>query len=239
MNSQPSSKILDNIRQACGTCSLNSLCLPMGLSHEEMLTLDQLVKRQLIVNKGEYLFRMEHHFDYLYAIRAGSFKTFLVSEKGTDQITGFYLPGELLGFDGIEPGHHQVTAVALETSSVCQLKFDELLQIASKIQGLQRHLMAILSQRFNNQFTISVNHNAEQRIARFLLSLSERFKRRGYSADTFNLTMSRQEIGNYLGLANETVSRILAKFREQGILESHQREMHLLDLRALQMTACG
>ena len=223
--------------QDCENCALADICLPVGLSQDEMHQLDKAVTKQYVVKRGEKLFKENEPFTALYAVRSGSVKTYHNAFMDREQITGFYLGGELLGFSGIAATKYKVTAEALEASSVCVLLFDRLLVLAAKIPQLQKHLMALLSQKQENK--IPINSSASERLSLFLLSLSAKYKRRHYAADHFTLSMSRQDIANFLGLATETMSRLFSRFQQDGIIEVDHRDILIKDFRALQTIACG
>ncbi len=222
---------------ACANCSLAQLCLPLGLSVKEVVLLDELVQRRRILKNKEFLFHEQDIFKGLYAIRSGSFKS-VKSVGDEERIVGLYLPGELLGFHAISTEHYQTSAIALETSSVCEIPFDKLFAISSKLPSLQKHLLALMSEKLSHDYAIDPNSSAQERIARFLLSVSGRLSRRGLSASQFHLSMSREDIGAYLGLAPETVSRQFAKLQKDGVLRFHRRDMELLDIRRLQILSC-
>ncbi len=225
-------------RQACENCSLAKLCLPVSLAPQEMESLNSIIKKRLILERGKTLFNVGDSFSKLYAVHSGSFKAIMPTYYGKEQITSFYLPGELMGFDAIQSDQHQVNAIALETSSVCEIPFNGLLQLAGNIPNLQRQLIKIMSHKFNPDSNVNLNSNADERVASLLLALSSRFAQRGFSAVQFNLSMSRQDMANYLGLATETVSRIFTQMQEEKILQVNRKEIHILDFRQLQVRAC-
>jgi CRP/FNR family transcriptional regulator len=213
--------------------------LPVGLADEDLKRLDALITKRRVINKGETLFQIGDKFERLVAVRSGAFKTFVSDADGEQAIIGFHLPGELLGFDGITSGQYQVSAQAIETSSICEIPFNELLTFAAKMPSLQRQLLSIMSQKTMPDIAVRLNNSAEQRLASFLLGLSKRFKNCGYSESEFNLPMSREDIANYLGLAPETISRLLSHFQADGILEINRRHIVLHDFRRLQIIQCS
>jgi len=198
-----------------------------------MQRLDSLALQHETLHKNEVLIKQHASFDHIIAVRSGSFKA--LSDKKTTPtcIQQFYLPGELIGFQGIHNKLYPFTVIALETSSVCKINFEKLISIANKIPTLQRHLFALMSQNLTHDYVINPNSDADERVATFLLGLSIRFKRRGLSANAFRLSMSRQDIGNHLGLATETVSRILSSFAQQKLIQIQRREVSLLAPTAL------
>ncbi len=188
------------------------------------------------VHRGEYLFHAGDSFKSLYAIKSGSIKTYTRKEAGNDQITGFYLSGELIGLDAIEESMHHCTAKALETSAVCEIPFERLEALSSSIPDLQRQLYRLFSREIHqdtNLLTLLGSKNAEERLAGFLLDFSERFKKRGFSSTDFYLSMSRNDIGSYLGLAVETVSRLFTRFHDDGILQVERKHVQLKNMEKL------
>ncbi|MBN8504748.1 MAG: fumarate/nitrate reduction transcriptional regulator Fnr [Burkholderiales bacterium] len=228
---------LEPLRTACSDCNLRELCLPVGLNPVDMEKLDGLMSQRKVVPRGESLFRATEPFHALYAVRTGFFKTCLTSEDGRVQVTGFQMAGELLGLDGIASGHHSVDAEALEDSSVCVLPYHDLEHLARDFGALQTQLHRIMSREIVRDHGVMMllgSMRAEERVAAFLLNLTQRLRARGYSATELVLRMTREEIGSYLGLKLETVSRTFSKFQDEGILEVKQRQITVLDLDALQ-----
>ncbi len=216
----------------CKDCSLASLCLPLSLNLEDMDALDEIVKRGRPMKKGEFLFRQGDAFNSVFAVRAGALKTFSLSDGGDEQITGFHLPSELVGLSGMGSELYPVSAIALETTSVCEIPFERLDELAVQLPQLRRQLMRIMSReiRDDQQMMLLLSKKtADERIATFLVNLSARFRARGFSANQFRLAMSRNEIGNYLGLAVETVSRVFTRFQQNNLLETEGKEVHIID----------
>ncbi len=206
---------------SCDTCGISSLCLPSALSVSEVDRLTEIISRGAPLRKGDFLTQAGDTFKSLYAVTSGSFKAYTLSEDGVINITGFYFPGELIGLDAINNGRYTSFVKALETSSVCALPYDELEDLSGDIKNLRRQLMSLMSKEIQDDqellLLLSRKHAAE-RMAAFLLSLSLRYKQRGFSATEFNLTMTRSDIGNYLGLAIETVSRLLSTLQKNDII---------------------
>jgi len=228
---------LEPLRTACSDCNLKELCLPVGLNTQDMEKLDGLISQRKQVPRGEPLFRAADSFHALYAVRTGFFKTCLSAEDGRVQVTGFQMAGELLGLDGIGSGHHTVDAVALEDSSVCVLPFGELEGLAQTFGALQSQLHRIMSREIVRDHGVMMllgSMRAEERVAAFLLNLTQRLQARGYSGSELLLRMTREEIGSYLGLKLETVSRTFSKFQDEGVLEVKQRQIAVLKPDALQ-----
>lgn len=221
---------------ACSNCNLRELCLPVGLSATDLDRLDALVTTRRKVRRGETLFRRGEDFASIYAVRSGFFKTTVSSEDGRDQVTGFQMTGELLGLDGIGDASHSCDAVALEDSQVCVIPFVKLEELAQEFPGLQREFHRVMSReivRDHGVMLLLSSMTAEERVAAFLLNLARRLEARGFSPSSFVLRMTRAEIGAYLGLKLETVSRSFSKFHEDGILDVHQREVRIVDPAAL------
>ena len=227
-------------RQACSTCRLASLCLPLMLRPEDIAALERIVQWRRPLAKGTELYRAGDRFRAVYAIRSGSLKGTSLSEEGEEQITAFHLPGELAGLDAITFGHHPTTATALETTSVCEIPFTQLEGLSASIPGLQHRLLKIMSGVIFSEgemLRTLARGNADERLAVLLLGLGGRFGRRGLSPTCFRLPMLRHELGNYLGLAPETTSRLFKRFRKRGWIAVSGAELELLDLPALQELA--
>jgi len=227
---------LSRLKVACSNCNLRELCLPVDLSSEEMQQMEGLTHPKRGYARGDYLYRSGNKFLSLYAIHSGSFKTQVLHEDGREQVTGFQMPGEIIGLDAICTDHHTCEAVALENSEVCELPFDKLETLSRKLPSLQRHLHKIMSREIVRDQGIMLllgSMRAEERLAVFLLNLSQRFAARGLSPTQLQLRMSRQEIGSYLGLKLETVSRAFSNFQENGLISVKARSVELLDLPGL------
>ena len=238
--SQPPS--LHAMKTSCVNCSMHQLCLPMGLDDSDMNRLDQIIGRRRRVARGESLYRMDDPFKNLYAIRLGHFKTYQLNPGGEQQITGFQMAGELLGMDAISTDKHHCDVAALEDSEVCEIPFQRLEELFGVIPMLLRHFHRIMSQeitREQNAMLLLGNMRAEQRFAAFLINLSSRYAARGYSSTSFQLRMSREDIGNYLGLTIESISRLVSKFRKLGWLSVDKREIQLLDPVRIKALAAG
>ena len=227
---------LQSIKVACSNCNLRELCLPVGLSSDEVQRLDQVVANRRKVKKGEALYHTGEAFSSLYAIRTGFFKTCLTTDDGREQITGFQMAGEIMGLDGISTERHNCDALALEDAEVCVMPFGMVEELAREISGLQRHVHKIMSREIvrENSIMMLLGHmRAEERLAAFLLNLLQRQKARGFSSTEIVLRMSREEIGVYLGLKLETVSRTFSKFVDEGLIEVKQRHIKVISLDGL------
>lgn len=225
------------LKTACSACNLRELCLPIELSGPEMTRLDALVTRKTAYRRGANLYRCGEKFHSLYAIRSGFFKTQVLHEDGREQVTGFQMAGEIIGMDAISSDIHTCDAVALEDSEVCEIPFARLEELSREIPALQRHLHRILSREIVRDQGIMLllgSMHAEERLAAFLLNLSQRFAARGYSPTAFQLRMTRQEIGSYLGLKLETVSRTLSQFQLRGLIRIQNKSLQFLDIAGLQ-----
>ena len=224
---------------ACSDCNLREVCLPVGMSRADLEKVDRhLVTERRPLARGETLFQVGDPFNALYAVWQGSFKTCIASRDGRDQISGFQLAGELLGLDGIGSGRHQADAVALEASQVCVIPFHALEALARELQSLQQQLHRIMSReivRDHGVLLLLGSMHAEERVAAFLLNLTQRLQARGFSASSMILRMTREEIGSYLGLKLETVSRTFSKFHDDGLLDVKQRQIQILDLPGLRL----
>lgn len=224
------------IKVACSNCNLRELCMPIGLSTEELDRIDGVVAARRAVKRGTTLFRNGEKFTSLYAIRTGFFKTCVASEDGRDQVTGFQMAGEVIGLDGIVNDHHTCDAVALEDAEVCVLPFDRIEELSREINALQRHVHKIMSREIVREHGVMLllgSMRADERLAAFLLNLVQRLHARGFSQSELILRMTREEIGSFLGLKLETVSRTFSKFSEEGIVEVKQRHVRILNTDAL------
>lgn len=225
-------------RVSCNDCSLSSVCLPLAVDITELDQLDNIILRGRAMKRGEYLFRASDLFESVYAVRSGAIKTYVLSEAGEEQVTGFYLPGEIIGMDGISTARHVSSAKALESASVCEIPFHRLETLSARIPTLQHHFFSLMSKEIQSDRELHMllgKKSADDRVAALLLSISSRQQRRGLRGDCFLLPMSRYDISNYLGLAVETVSRIFTRFQQSGLISLQGREVSILDRERL----CG
>ena len=218
------------VEVACGSCNLSELCIPFGLNKDELDRIESMVTRQHKVTKGSRLFRNGEKFTSLFTIRTGFLKTCISAEDGRAQVTGFQMAGDVLGFDGIASGHHTCNAIALEDTQVCQMPFEGLVELSCNIPTLQFRLHRIMSREIVRESgtRLLAIMGAEKRLAAFLLNLVDRLHVLGYSPNELVLRMTREEIGSYLGLKHETVSRAFAKLSEQGLLAVDNRDVRFL-----------
>jgi CRP/FNR family transcriptional regulator, anaerobic regulatory protein len=228
--------ISQTIKVACSNCNLRELCMPVGLDNADLEKIDEVVATRKKIAKGETLFRNGDAFTSLYAIRTGFFKTSISAEDGRDQVTGFQMAGEIMGLDGIVSEHHTCDAIALEDAEVCVMPFDRIEELSREVKALQTHVHKIMSREIVREHGVMLllgSMRAEERLAAFLLNLVQRLHARGFSQSELVLRMTREEIGSYLGLKLETVSRTFSKFVEDGIVEVKQRHVRILDTNAL------
>lgn len=226
----------ESFKVACSNCNLRELCMPVGFNADEMQKVDEVVEKRRRIKQGERLFSSGDAFTSLYAIRTGFFKTCVASEDGREQVTGFQMAGEIIGMDGIVADHHNCNAVALEDAEVCVMPFASVEELSRELPVLQRHVHKIMSReivRENSVMMLLGNMRAEERLAAFLLNLVQRLHARGLSQSELVLRMTREEIGSYLGLKLETVSRTFSKFSDDGIIEVKQRYVKIIDADAL------
>ncbi|QIL79082.1 fumarate/nitrate reduction transcriptional regulator Fnr [Diaphorobacter sp. HDW4A] len=224
------------IKVACSNCNLRELCMPLGLSDDQLKRLDEVVAVRRRVKRGATLFRNGEPFTSLFAIRTGFFKTCVATEDGRDQVTGFQMAGEIIGLDGIVSDRHTCDAVALEDAEVCVMPFDNIEELSREVKALQHHVHKIMSREIVREHGVMLllgSMRAEERLAAFLLNLVQRLHARGFSQSELVLRMTREEIGSYLGLKLETVSRTFSKFVEEGIVEVKQRHVRIIDATAL------
>jgi len=221
----------------CSDCNLRELCLPAGLKDDEMKRVEKIVHTRRKIARGDALFHAGDPFSAIYAVRSGFFKTTVINEDGREQVTGFLMSGELAGMDGIGTGAYNGNTIALEDCEVCVMPFGMVEDMGREIPALQRHLHCVLSREIVRDHGVMMllgSMRAEERLATFLLNLSRRFTRRGYSPSDFHLRMTREEIGSYLGLKLETVSRLFSKFQDDGFIEVQQKHVRIRDIEGMQ-----
>ena len=220
------------LRTACSSCSLHELCLPAGLGQEELERLDKIINLKRPLKRGEYLYRSGGELQSLYAVRTGFMKSCVLHDDGREQVAGFHMAGELLGMDAIGTSKHMCDAIALEDSDICEIPFGDLEQLSRDIPTLQRHFHRIMSREIARDYGVMLllgSMRAEERLAAFLLNLSQRFAARGYSPTRFILRMTREEIGSYLGLKLETISRAFSHFQNEELIAVHNKSIELKD----------
>ena len=224
------------LSSGCTTCNLRALCLPSGLGEAEAELLDTLMFARRRVRVDDILYREGEPFSFIYAVRSGTFKSTLARADGREQVTGFSIAGELMGLDGVASGSHASTATALEDADVCTIPYGQLCELANRHAGMQQVITRLMSRELVREHGVMLllgSMSAEERLAAFLLNLSRRFKARGYSATEFHMRMSRAEIGSYLGLTVETVSRAFSSFQHHGVLEVDKRHIRIVAMEQL------
>jgi CRP/FNR family transcriptional regulator len=222
---------------SCASCNLRELCLPAGLCIDDLERVENIVYARRRIKRGEALFNAGAPFNAVYAIRSGFFKTSVVDREGREQVTGFFMGGELVGLDGLGSGTYNGTAVALEDSEICVLPYALMEKLSHEVPALQRHLHSVLAREIVRDHGVMLllgSMRAEERLATFLLNLSRRFVRRGYSASDFHLRMTREELGSYLGLKLETVSRLFSQFQADALIDVQQKHVRILDIAGLE-----
>ena len=228
------------LKAACSACSLRELCLPVGLKNEDLALLDAAIERRRTLKAGQHVYRSRDSFEALYAIRSGFFKTYEVSNEGQEQINGFHMTGEIMGMDAIGTDRHACSAIALEDCEVCIIPFQRLESLLHDIPSLMHQFHRLMSREIaadHHMMMVLGNMSAEQKLAAFLNNLSERLGIRGLSPTVIRLSMSREEIGNYLGLKLETVSRTFSKFQDEGLVQVERRNLTITDMPGLRRLA--
>ncbi len=220
----------------CGDCRLSGICLPLALDTDDVEQLDHIIQRGRPLRRDAHLFREGDPFESVFAVRSGALKAYRTTRGGREQVTGFYLPGEILGLDGIAENRHISAAVALETSAICEIPFSELENLSGTLPTLRHRLMQVISREISTEqelISLLGKNSSRQRIAALLLSFSRRNARRKLSANRMRLPMSRGDIGNYLGLTVETVSRTFTRMQQDGIIAVDNKDVEILDAEAL------
>ncbi|OOF20440.1 MULTISPECIES: FNR family transcription factor [Salinivibrio] len=220
----------------CQDCSISQLCIPFTLNEQELDQLDSIIERKKPIQKGQELFKAGDHLRALYAIRSGTIKSYTITEQGDEQITAFHLAGDLVGFDAINEREHPSFAQALETSMICEIPYETLDDLSGSMPKLRQQIMRLMSNEIKgdqDMILLLSKKTAEERLAAFLYSLSKRFAQRGFSPREFRLTMTRGDIGNYLGLTVETISRLLGRFQKSEILAVKGKYITILNLEEL------
>ena len=237
MAAEPAAKGAARTEVRCSACNLRETCFPTGLAPEDLARAEKIVYLRRRVKRGESLYNAADAFNAIYAVRAGFFKSSVTDGDGREQVTGFHMGGELLGPDAIASGKHNGSAVALEDSEVCVMPFAMIEELGREMPVMQRHTHAVLAREIVRDHGVMMllgSMRAEERLAAFLLNLSRRFVRRGYSASEFHLRMTREELGSYLGLKLETVSRLFSRFQDEGLIEVAQKHIKIRDVAGLE-----
>jgi CRP/FNR family transcriptional regulator len=224
----------------CGNCRLNSICLPLALESDDIKQLDNIIQRSKPLQKSQHLYREGDDFQSVFAVRSGTLKAYKTTDDGREQVTAFYFPGEILGMDGISNNTHASSARALETAAVCEIPFSSLEKLSAMMPTLQRHFFQLMSREITEDqqlITLLSKNSADERVASLMLSISARNARRKLSATQFRLPMSRVDIGNYLGLTVETVSRVFSRMQKMDILSVDNKEIKILEVEGLRSMA--
>ncbi len=233
---------LDVMRSSCGNCAWQPLCLPAALDGDNLRRLDEVVRKRRPLRRGEVLYREGARHAALFVVRSGTLKTSTTLADGDSQVLGFHLPGEIIGFDGFVEQPHHSTAEALEDSSVCEVPVGRLAEVAAQIPDLQQQVFRIMGREFSREQMHAVMMGRRQAMARLALllhDLSERRRAGGHDPDLLHLSMSRQDLANYLGLVIETVSRLFSRLHSLGVLHVERRAVRILDHAALAHLAQG
>lgn len=221
----------------CSTCAFGEVCLPGGFDKANLQALHCLVEHVGPLHAGDNIFRVSDSFESIFAVRAGTVKTSMVDEEGREQVLGFYLPGEVVGLNAIHPARYPCDAIALDTVYLCRFSFPALATLATRLPGIQQQLFRLLSADIGKAALLAGDYNANERMAAFLILLADRYAARGFSATRFRLSMPRGDIANHLRLAAETVSRVLRRFQDQGLIHVDERDVELLDVEELRKIA--
>ena len=223
----------------CSTCAFSQACLSEGMDKRSLMDLHMLVEHVGPLHAGVHIFREGDPFEAIAAVRAGTVKTYVTSRDGHEQVLDFHLPGEVIGLNAIDGDRYPCNAVALDTVMLCRFSFPRISVLAARLPGLQQHLFRLMSRDIGRASLLAGDYSADQRMAAFLVGLSRRLSTRGFSPDRFQLTMARTDIANYLRLAPETVSRVLKRFHDDGLLQVDRRELQLLDRIQLEALAAS
>ncbi len=224
----------------CHDCSMAELCIPFSLNHQELDLLDNIIERKKPIHKGEQIIKAGEPLRSLYALRSGTLKSYTITEQGDEQITGFHLAGDVIGFDSIYSGIHQSFSQALETAMVCEIPYSTLDSLSGTLPKLRQQVMRLMSNEIQNDqemILLLSKKNAEERLATFLSQLARRFSERGFSQKAYRLVMTRGDIGNYLGLTVETISRLLGRFQKANMIQVQGKDVNIIDFNALSQLA--
>jgi CRP/FNR family transcriptional regulator len=230
--SEPVRPCTHDYQIGCGNCRLSAICLPLALENEDIEQLDSIIRRSKPIQKNQHLYREGDQFQSVFAVRSGTLKAYKTTDDGKEQVTGFYFPGEILGMDGISNNTHASSAKSLETTAVCEIPFSSFEKLSTLMPSLQRHFFQLMSREITEDqqlITLLSKNSADERVASLMLSISTRNARRKLSATQFRLPMSRVDIGNYLGLTVETVSRVFSRMQKLELLRVDNKEIEILD----------
>ncbi len=219
--------------QGCSVCTLQPACLPWDLEHNDIERLERIVDRSATLSAGDHLFRFGEALRAVYVVRSGAFKNYRLDAAGRERVLGFVFPGELVGVDGIYPRRHESNAIALKDSAICALPYAALTTLMESSDGLRRQILRLVSRDGVYSAGYTLDSAPDERVAGFLMNLSQRNSSNGRSATELGLPMSRQEIGNYLRLSADTVTRVLLRFEAEGLVESSRDGLTLLNMRQI------
>ncbi|MFB9069433.1 helix-turn-helix domain-containing protein [Pseudofulvimonas gallinarii] len=228
-----------NEMRFCSTCAFSAACLDQGYDKAALGDLHCLVEHVGPYHEGDVIFREGDPFTAIAAVRAGTVKTYVIDNHGDEHVLGFFLPGEVIGLNAIHPARYPCNAVAMDTVALCRFSFPQMALLATRMPGLQHQLFRLLSEDIGKAALVAGDYSADERVSAFLLTVSRRLAARGLSGRRFHLSMTRSDIGNYLRLAPETVSRVLRRLQNDGILAVERRELEILDLDLLTALAAS
>ena len=231
---EPSNIVRMNV--TCGRCAMRSACVPAGLDAVDLSRFEGSIHSKRRIAARKYLYRAGDEAGSVYAIRSGFIKTSVTTDDGREQVTGFHMMGEVIGLEAMGGGKHAGDAIALENTDVCEIPFTALERLFHEMPSVQHKLYQMVGQEFQHEREVRVllgTMRAEERLSAFLLSLGRRYQARGYSPFRFLLRMSRADIGSYLGLRLETVSRLFSRFQAEGLLRIDNKSVEILDPTAL------
>ena len=221
----------------CSTCAFSRACLSQGMDKASLRDLHMLVEHVGPLHAGDHVFREGDPFEAIAAVRAGTVKTYTIDRDGREHVLGFHLPGEVIGLNAIDGDRYPCNAVALDTATLCRFSFPKISLLATQLPGLQQTLFRLLSRDIGTASLLAGDWSADERMAAFLVGMSRRLAARGFSPQRFQLTMGRGDIANYLRLAPETVSRVLKRFQDEGLVRVDRRELELTGLPGLETVA--
>lgn len=235
----PAARDDGNEMRFCSTCAFSAACLEQGYDKAALGDLHCLVEHIGPFHEGDVIFREGEPFTAIAAVRAGTVKTYVIDSHGDEHVLGFFLPGEVIGLNAIHPARYPCNAVAMDTVALCRFSFPQMSLLATRMPGLQHQLFRLLSEDIGKAALVAGDYSADERVSAFLLTVSRRLAARGLSGRRFHLSMTRSDIGNYLRLAPETVSRVLRRLQNDGILAVERRELEILDLGRLTALAAS
>jgi len=226
-------------RHSCGLCSLQEWCWRPGLDESDLNKLHAIVRHTGLLPAGHHLFRVDDPFTAIYAVRSGCIKSYTTDLQGHELVRDFHLPGELLGFDAVYPERHHFNALILKAASVCFIPYPDIARLSLQVPGLQTRILALMSRDFARQQMCAEGSDATQQVAIFLFDVAARLQRQYYVDYEFDLPMSHENVANYLRFSPETLSRVISKLQQAGVIQVDRRHVHLLDVTRLGLIAQG